>query len=97
MDAADNFNASANNAGIVIIRITNASACNYDPIHNVEDGSCTYADSWYDQWCLSCGFWWRWVCDAFELWDVLIQMVVIIIQMQLILDLFLPILGLFRL
>ena len=47
MDAsADNFNASANNAGDCDYSgCTNAFACNYDPIHNVEDGSCTYADS----------------------------------------------------
>ena len=48
-NAADNYNASANNAGACnYAGCTNASACNYDAIHNVEDGSCTYATSGYD-------------------------------------------------
>ena len=69
MDAsADNYNASANNSGDCFYSgCTNASACNYDAIHNVEDGSCTYANSGYDcdGVCLADadddG-----VCDAFE-------------------------------
>ena len=46
MDAsADNYNANANNAGDCDYSgCTNSSASNYDAIHNVEDGSCTYAD-----------------------------------------------------
>ena len=68
MLSADNFNASANNAGDCDYSgCTNASACNYDPIHNVEDGSCTYADSGYDcnGVCLADADG-DGVCDAFE-------------------------------
>ena len=42
-------NSNANNLGDCDYSgCTNASACNYDAIHNVEDGSCTYAASGYD-------------------------------------------------